>query len=201
MEQNRNPIQDSYAALLEDIKGRIHSARLRAAAAVNRELILLYWSIGFDILARQQKEGWGSRVIERLAADLRRTFPEMHGLSARNLKYMRAFAEAWPDDAIVQAPLAQLPWYHNIALLEKLPIAEERLWYARQAIEHGWSRNVLVHQIESGLIRRQGLALNNFHQTLPAPQSELAQQLLKDPYNFDFLSLGPEILEGALNVA
>ena len=108
---------------------------------------------------------------------------------------MRSFAEAWPDEAIVQALLAQLPWYHHIALIEKIKIPEERVWYARQTIENNWSRNVLVHQIESGLYRRQGRALTNFDRTLPAPESELAQQILKDPYNFDFLSLGPAILE------
>jgi predicted nuclease of restriction endonuclease-like (RecB) superfamily len=192
------PQDDGYAALLSELKARIRSARLRAAMAVNQELILLYWSIGRDILARQSAEGWGARVIDRLAADLRRDFPDMTGLSARNLKYMRAFAEAWPDEPIVQQAVARLPWGHNVRLLEAVKGPDERLWYARQAVEYGWSRNVLVHQIESGLFARQGNAITNFARTLPAPQSDLAQELIKDPYNFDFLALGPEMSEREL---
>jgi len=189
---------NGYAALLSDLKERIRSARLRAALAVNQELVLLYWSIGRDILARQLDEGWGARVIDRLSADLRRDFPEMTGLSARNLNYMRAFAEAHPDREIVQQVVARLPWGHNVRLVETVKDQAERLWYARQAVEHGWSRNVLVHQIESGLFHRQGKAATNFGRTLPSPQSELAQQLIKDPYSFDFLALGPEVSERQL---
>ena len=186
---------NDYAVLLGDLKERIRSARLRAALAVNQELILLYWSIGRDILARQVGEGWGARVIDRLSADLRRDFPEMTGLSARNLKCMRAFAEAHPDQDVVQQVVARLPWGHNIRLVETVKDQAERLWYARQAIAFGWSRNVLVHQIESGLFHRQGKAITNFGRTLPSPQSELAQELVKDPYSFDFLALGPETSE------
>ncbi|MGA9367082.1 MAG: PDDEXK nuclease domain-containing protein [Steroidobacteraceae bacterium] len=185
----------NYAALLEELKQRIRSSRLRAALSVNRELIVLYWSIGRDILARQRAEGWGTKVIDRLAADLRRTFPEMTGISARNLKYMRAFAEAWPAEEIVQQLAAQLPWGHHMHLLDALESPAEREWYARQAIHNGWSRNVLVHQIETGLVTRQGSALTNFSRTLPAEQSELAQQIIKDPYRFDFLSRGPDLQE------
>jgi predicted nuclease of restriction endonuclease-like (RecB) superfamily len=188
-------LPESYQTLLRELKGRIQQARLRAAVAVNHELVVLYWNLGNEIRARQRQEGWGTRIIDRLAEDLHRAFPEMQGLSPRNLKYMRAFAEAWPDEPIVQATLAQLPWYHHIALLEKLKSSEQRLWYAQQTIKHGWSRNVLVHQIETGAFQRQGKALTNFDRTLPAPQSELAQQLLKDPYDFDFLALGPELRE------
>lgn len=185
----------SYSAFVGDLKRKIAEARHRAGLSVNRELILLYWSIGRDILARQEREGWGTKVIDRLADDLRRAFPEMTGLSARNLKYMRSFAEAWPDAEFVQRVVAQLPWGHNVSLLDTVKVAEERAWYARQTIEHGWSRPVLVHQIESQLFARQGNALTNFSRTLPAEQSELAQQLLKDPYTFDFLALGPDMLE------
>ena len=184
-----------YEKFLGELKQRIRTAQVRAGLAVNRELVLLYWGIGRDILERQEKQGWGAKVIDTLARDLGRDFPDMTGFSARNLKYMRAFAEAWPDEQIVQGSLAQLPWYHHIALIEKVTKREEREWYARQAVQNGWSRNVLVHQIESGLHTRQGRALTNFDRTLPAVQSELAQQILKDPYNFDFLSLGPEMLE------
>jgi predicted nuclease of restriction endonuclease-like (RecB) superfamily len=187
-----------YLKLLQGLKARIQGAQFQAAVAVNRELILLYWQIGADILARQKKEGWGAKIVDRLAADLNHAFPKMQGLSARNLKYMRAFAEAWTDFAIVQTALAQLTWYHNLALIEKIKSPAERLWYARQAVEHGWSRNVLVHQIETRLHKRQGKALTNFRRTLPAAQSELAQQLVKDPYNFEFLPLGPALLEREL---
>ena len=192
--QTPAPLPDNDK-FLGELKQRIRSAQLRAGLSVNRELVLLYWGIGRDILERQGKRGWGAKVIDNLAQDLSRDFPDLTGFSARNLKYMRAFAEAWPDELIVQASLAQLPWYHHIALIEKLKEPEERLWYARQSVQNGWSRNILVHQIESGLYRRQGHALTNFNRTLPAPQSELAHQILKDPYNFDFLSLGPEMLE------
>jgi 2'-5' RNA ligase len=186
---------DGYVALLSDLKRRIRAARLQAALAVNQELILLYWDIGRDVLARQEMEGWGTRIIDRLAADLRRDFPEMTGLSSRNIKYMRAFAAAYTEREFVQQVVAQLPWGHNIRLVESVKDADQRLWYAQQAIEHGWSRNVLAHQIDSGLFRRQGKAMTNFVRTLPRRQSELAQQLIKDPYNFDFLSLGADMLE------
>ncbi|WP_114859759.1 PDDEXK nuclease domain-containing protein [Azospirillum brasilense] len=194
------PDSDGYASLLAELKERIRTARLRAAVAVNQELILLYWSIGRDILDRQTAAGWGARIVDRLAADLRRDFPEMTGLSPRNLKYMRALAEAFPDRQIVQQVVARLPWGHAVKLVETIKDSVERLWYARQAVEHGWSRNVLVHQIESGLYARQGKALTNFARTLPAPQSDLAQELIKDPYSFDFLSLGPDISERELEL-
>src|SRR5229473_7056280 len=195
MRQNSINLPDGYGTLLQDLKQRIQSAQLKAALAVNRELILLYWDLSTKIVARQKDEGWGTKVIDRLAGDLHSAFPSMKGLSGRNLKYMRAFAQAWPDLSIVQAALAQLPWYHNIALIEKLESPDERLWYAQQAIQNGWSRNVLVHQIESQEYSRHGKAITNFSRTLPPPQSELAQQLIKDPYDFDFLTLGPDMLE------
>jgi predicted nuclease of restriction endonuclease-like (RecB) superfamily len=185
----------SYQDLLGRLKSQIRTAQVRAAVAVNQELVLLYWGIGKEILTRQQVDGWGTRVIDRLAKDLRLEFPDMQGLSFRNLGYMKAFAEAWPDESILQAPLAKLTWYHNLTLLEKVKLPEERLWYAEQAIHNGWSRNVLVMQIESGLYRRQGKATTNFQATLPTPQSDLAQQLIKDPYNFDFLTLTQEAHE------
>lgn len=183
-------IPEDYNIFLRELKERIRNAQVRAALSINRELVLLYWQIGQDILNRQQQQGWGTKVIDTLAADLQKAFPEMKGFSSRNLKYMRSFAETYPNFEFVQAPLAQITWYHNIALIEKVKSTEERLWYARQTIEQGWSRNVLVHQIESGLFRRQGKADTNFSRTLPNPQSEMAQQLFKDPYNFEFLSLG-----------
>lgn len=186
---------DNYSAFLAELKLRIGSARLAAALSVNKELVLLYWSIGRDILDRQREGGWGSKIIDRLAADLQRAFPDMTGISARNLAYMRAFARAWPREEFVQQVVAQLPWGHNTHLLDMVKAPPEREWYARQAIENGWSRNVLVHQIESGLFARRGRALTNFSRTLPAPQSELAQQIVKDPYSFSFLSLAQDAQE------
>lgn len=185
----------AYKALLADLKRRIQQAQVRAGLAVNRELVLLYWSIGREILIRQEREGWGAKVIDSLARDLHQSFPEMKGLSPRNLKYMRALAEAWPEESIVQQAAAQIPWFHNCTLLDKVKDPLERLWYTQQTIANGWSRNVLILQIESGLYRRQGKAISNFEVALPKPQSDLAQQLLKDPYNFDFLTLDKDARE------
>ena len=186
---------EGYADWLADLKTRIHSAQQRATLAVNRELVQLYWQIGCDILARQAQQGWGAKVIERLAHDLRNAFPNMKGFSRANLMYMRAFAEAWPDEQIVQQAVGHLPWGHNLVLLSKLKNHEERLAYAHKTIENGWSRNVLVMQIETRLLERQGKAVTNFEQRLPKPQSDLARESLKDPYRFDFLSLTDEAQE------
>jgi predicted nuclease of restriction endonuclease-like (RecB) superfamily len=187
-----------YEAFLGELKERIRTAQLRASIAVNRELVLLYWQTGRDILARQKEHGWGAKVIDRLSHDLRREFPGVEGFSPRNLKYMRTFAQAWPEESIVQEALAQITWYHNLALLEKVKRSDERLWYARKTLENGWSRNVLVHWIESGLYERQGKASTNFQRTLPKPQSDLARETLKDPYKFDFLTLAEEAEEQAV---
>ncbi len=195
------PPPAGYTDWLAELKTRIHTAQQRATLAVNRELVLLYWQIGRDILARQAEQGWGAKVIERLAEDLRAAFPDMKGFSPRNLKYMRAFAEAWPDEEFVQGVLAQLPWYHQLALLDKLPGPGTRRWYAAKAIEHNWSRNVLVMQIETRLLERSGKAVTNFDLTLPKPESDLARESLKDPYRFDFLGLTDEAQERAVEKA
>ncbi len=195
-ESDRLP--DRYPELLDELKGHIRQARVKASLSVNRELILLYWEIGQRILDHQDQEGWGAKVIDRLAADLQSAFPNTQGFSARNLKYMRAFADAYRDREIVQQAVAQIPWGHNRVLLDKVKDHTQRLWYIQQTLEYGWSRAVLTHQIDSDLFGRQGQALTNFEQTLPAPQSDLAGQLLKDPYSFDFLGLGPEIAEREL---
>ena len=151
---SRGMVTKGYAAALAAIKSRVRQERLRIVLSANTAMVLLYWDAGRQILQRQEREGWGAKVIDRLAADLRDSFPDMRGLSARNLKYMRAFAAAWPKRAIVQEPLAQLPWYHHIALLEKLKQPADRLWYARQAAAQGWSHNVLVLQIQGGAQQR-----------------------------------------------
>lgn len=177
----------SYSATLAEIKQRVQQSRLRTVLAANVAMVVAYWEIGQVILTRQQSEGWGAKVIDRLSADLREAFPDMQGLSPRNLKYMRSFAAAWPDPAIVQRVVAQLPWRQNIALLDKLRDATTRLWYAQQAAHHGWSQPILCLQIETRLHERQGKAPNNFPQTLPPADSDLAAQIFKDPYLFDFL--------------
>ncbi len=188
-------LPSDYAALLGDLKLQIRQAQVRAALSVNRELVLLYWQIGQRILQRQQQAGWGAKVVEQLSRDLKTEFPELKGFSPRNLQYMQQFAATWSDAEMVQQLVSQLPWGHNVVLLQKVKDPDARQWYARATIQHGWSRNILVHQLDSRLLERQGQATTNFERTLPAPQSELAQQLLKDPYNFDFLSLGLEAHE------
>jgi predicted nuclease of restriction endonuclease-like (RecB) superfamily len=227
-----------YRAFLDDLKSRIRSAQMRAALAVNRELIQLYWDIGRSIAEKQDAVGWGKSVVERLASDLHREFPAVSGFSASNIWRMRAFFRAYADRSPILAqpvrelatpkklaqavreldkpfvpqpvrqlrsapaappqPLPEIPWGHNVVLVEMLKDLAERLWYAQQIIAHGWSRNVLVHWIESDLYSRQGKAITNFSSALPPAQSDLAQQILKDPYNFDFLTLHAEAMEREL---
>jgi predicted nuclease of restriction endonuclease-like (RecB) superfamily len=193
-----------YPRFLAEIKARIADARTRATLAVNSELIRLYWEIGHEILDREQREGWGAKVVNRLAADLRREFPDMTGLSLRNLRYMRAFARAWPAESpssIVQQAAAQLPWAHNMVILDKLKDADDRIWYASQAVENGWSRSVLRTQISTDLRGRQGSALTSFDHALPEADSELVRDAIKDPYNFEFLGLSPKAKERDLEQA
>ena len=203
-----------YATLLADLKARVRAAQLRAALSVNRELILLYWDLGKTIVEAQKTKGYGKQVVERLAADLQKEFPGTAGFSPQNVWFMRSFYLAWPampqklpqvvresKNAILSqpvrelatsappAPISELPWGHNRLLLTKLETPAIRLWYAHKTIEHGWSRAVLTHHIETQLHKREGKAVTNFQRTLPPPQSDLAEQTLKDPYNFDFLTL------------
>ncbi|MGV2832017.1 PDDEXK nuclease domain-containing protein [Myxosarcina sp. GI1(2024)] len=198
---SNTPVPDNYDNFLRSLKEHIRTAQVRAALAVNKELVLLYWQIGKEILERQSQEGWGAKVISRLAKDLKAEFPEMKGFSSRNINYMRAFADTYPDEQIVQQLVAQIPWGHNVRILDSVKNQDERIWYIQQTIENGWSRAVLEHQIETNLYQRQGKAITNFDQALPQPQSELAQQILKSPYNFDFLSLGKEAQERDLERA
>lgn len=198
----RNRTPSGYAAWLADVKVRIHTARQRATLAVNRELLALYWRIGRDILVRQRRAGWGAGIVGRVSTDLRAAFPELKGFSRANLMYMRAFAEAWPDEAaIVQQPVGQLPWGHNLVLLTRLRSAQERLAYAARAIEHGWSRAALALHIEQRTLEREGKAVTNFAERLPEPRSDLARESLKDPYRFDFLTLSAEASERELEDA
>lgn len=233
----------SYAPLLADLKARVRAVQVKAAVSVNRELILLYWHIGREILRAQKAEGWGTKVVQRLAKDLADEFPELGGFSFTNLMRMRTFAGAYGPDTIFpqlvgkleqgpsrgeifpqvvgklgkakvqQAvapivsppvrqledtppePLALLPWGSNIILIEKVKDPATRLWYARKTLENGWSRAVLTVQIESRLHERSGKAFTNFERTLPPAQSDMAREVLKDPYMFDFLTLGEDAHE------
>jgi predicted nuclease of restriction endonuclease-like (RecB) superfamily len=203
--RQRDTLPADYPEFLAEVKARVLAARTRAVLAANQSLIELYWKIGEDILGRERREGWGSKVVDRLASDLRREFPDMTGFSRSNLKYMRAFAEAWPQEdrggTIGQQPVGQLPWGQNIALLTKLDDRDARLWYARETLKHGWSRKVLEAQIASGLRGRQGSALSSFERALPASDSELVRDAIKDPYNFEFLNLSAEAKERDLELA
>ena len=191
-------VPDGYSEFLKDLKARILLAQRRAILSVNRELVILYWQIGRDILKRQSEQGWGAQVIDRLACDLRSSFPEMKGFSLRNLKYMRAFAGAYRDEEFVHQLVAQIPWGHNVRILDYVKDPVEREWYIRKTIEEGWSRNTLVIQIESGLFSRQSSATTNFDATLPPLQSDLARQTLKNPYIFDFLTIEDRVSEHKL---
>jgi predicted nuclease of restriction endonuclease-like (RecB) superfamily len=182
-------LPDGYDSFFQALKERIRSAKVKAALAVNQELVFLYWQIGRDILDRQQQAGWGAKIVERISQDLKREFPEMKGFSRTNLLYVRSFAEAYPDLELVHQLGGQIPWKHNYVLLDKVKDHSQRVWYIQKTIENGWSREVLTLQIETELYQRQGKAIANFDRTLPKPQSDLAQSLLKDPYNLEFVTL------------
>lgn len=183
-----------YLAIVEQVKREIKTAQYQASVHVNTELILLYHSIGTVI---NEHKAWGNKFIENLAADIRREFPASKGYSVRNLKYMAKFAQTYPDREFVQQVVAQIPWGHNLVLLDKISEPEERRWYLATCQKNGWSRSVLIHQIESGLYQRQVLAdkVSNFERRLPSPQSELAVQTMKDPYIFDFIPFQEDMVE------
>ncbi len=212
-------IDTGYQTILNSLKQKIILSRQNAVIAVNTQLLQVYREIGFIILQQQQQEGWGKKVIARLAKDLKAAFPDMKGFSERNLVYMQTFAAAWPHfpftqappaqlqlaagepAAITQAPLAQLSWYHHVTLLDKVKDKKQRLFYLEKAIENGWSRNVMLHQIESQLHLRQANAITNFDHTLPKPQSNLARETFKNPYLFEFLNLTEAAKERELEKA
>ena len=224
-------LDKDYGQMLQDLKEKIRQARLRASVVVNAQLLQVYWEIGQTILEQQKRLGWGKKVIKQLSADLKMEFPDMKGFSERNLVYMQTFASAYPQFAITQPAVAQitqgkpaeldnqigtitqpvvaqlekligqLPWSHNTVVLDKLPSVEERLFYVQKCLQNGWSKAVLVHQIESDLFNRQGKAITNFEQTLPKYQSDLAKETFKNPYLFDFLGIEEEIHERELEKA
>ncbi|MEA1922805.1 MAG: PDDEXK nuclease domain-containing protein [Pseudomonadota bacterium] len=191
-------LPQDYASFLQGIKKRIQIERLKAVLSANAVQILMYWDMGNDIIQKQKNAGWGAKVIDRLSADLKEAFPEMNGFSARNLKYMSKFAKAWPDREIVQRVAAQIPWRNNQALLDKIKEPELRIWYAEQNSINGWSRDILAIQIETALHKRIGQTANNFEVTLPPDDSDMANQIFKDPYLFDFLGTAEVRLEAEL---
>ncbi len=185
-----------YESYLIELKDRVKRSQVKAALVVNSELIGLYWELGKSITELQEKSGWGDALLDRLSKDMMKAFPDMKGFSRRNLYRARALYHAYScDSKFVPQAVAQIPWGHNVTILEKVKDPVERNWYALKTTEYGWSRAILVHQIETNLYHRQGRALQNFEATLPSPQSDLAQEILKDPYNFDFLTLDREAHE------
>ncbi len=192
---NKNIINSEYLEFVEQLKIRVSESRYQAARTVNSELIKLYHHIGNEILKRQEIYGWGAKVIDNLSRDLHSAFPEMKGFSSRNLKYMRRFAEEYKDVEFVQQVAAQLPWFHIVILLDKVKDNQHRIFYMKKTVEYGWSRSVLTTQIELELHKRQGQAITNFQSKLAYPHSDLAHYTLKDPYVFDFLSVGNEAHE------
>jgi predicted nuclease of restriction endonuclease-like (RecB) superfamily len=185
---------NDYFQILEDVKARIKNAQYRAVLGANKEQIMLYWNIGNII---NQKSTYGNKFIENLAKDIKTEFPKTTGYSVRNLNYMRKFATLFADESIVQVPLAELTWYHLQLLMDKIYDKNVYIWYAEKAIENSWSRNVLLHQIETKLYERQAIAekSTNYIRTLPSPQGELALEMLKNPYIFDFIELQDDIIE------
>lgn len=185
--ESLSAMPDTYVSFFTAIKERIARERIKAVLSANAAMVLMYWDIGTQILEKQQIEGWGAKVIDRLSHDVKDAFPDMTGFSPRNLKYMRKFAESWPDRTIVQRTVAQIPWRSNLALLDKLQDNETRLWYAQKTIEYCWGKDMLAIQIDSRRHEREGKAINNFPAALPPTDSDMAQQVFKDPYLFDFL--------------
>ena len=180
-------MSDAYLKFIEEVKSEIQKKRISVVLNANSSMICLYWDIGRGILKKQEEEGWGAKIIDRIAKDLKDAFPEMSGFSPRNIKYMRKFAESWPDFEIVQRVVAQIPWRTNISLMDKLRDEESRIWYAYKVIENGWSKTILDLQIESRLMERSGRSVNNFSEALPPADSDMVNQAFKDPYLFDFL--------------
>lgn len=183
-----------YLEMIEQIKAEIKAAQYKAAVSVNQEMILLYHSIGEVINSHKV---WGDKFIDSLAKDIKLAFPNAKGYSVRNLKYMAKFARTYPDRQFVQTVSAQIPWSHNVAILDKVKDPDQQIWYIKKTAENGWSHNVLIHQIESGLYQRQAIAekISNFESRLPSPQSELALQTMKDPYIFDFVPFSEDMIE------
>ncbi|MBF0233684.1 MAG: DUF1016 family protein [SAR324 cluster bacterium] len=196
-----------YGNLLSDIKRRIRQAQAKAVLSVNSEMIWMYWDIGRIILERQQEEGWGAGVIPRLSRDIRNELPEQKGFSERNIKFMVQLYKEYEGSIGKQSVsqleetkhlVSQIPWGHNIMLMQRLDDTSLRLWYMREILKNGWSRETLSSMIKNDLHHRQGQLVHNFDKTLPPPQSEMVRQSLKDPYIFDFLTISEPFVEREL---
>ncbi len=197
------PADEHYTNFLNDIKARLKAAQLRAALAVNSELVKFYWQLGVDLIEKQKTHQWGDHFLQQFSQDMQHAFPEMRGFSKRNLEYMRQFALVYPNEFAKQ-PVSQLPWGHIVRLIQMVKQADIRHWYAEQATKNGWSRSVLEMQIESNLYERQGInskKISNYHEHLPITQSDLANEMLKDPYHFDFLTIQEPAHERAIENA
>lgn len=197
MSKSNNPVNlrlnSEYKSWLKTLKQKVLSTQLKAAVQVNSTLLAFYWELGADIVQRQSTANWGDGFLKQLSKDLMKAFPDIKGFSRRNLELIRQWYLFWNQSPEIAkqavSQLTQIPWGHNLTISRKCQAETEALYYVRSTIEHGWSRSVLTHQIESNLWQREGKALSNFNATLPAVQSDLAQQTLKDPYVFDFLTL------------
>ncbi|MBQ6449495.1 DUF1016 family protein [bacterium] len=185
--ENRKDMPSGYEHFIQEIISDIKQQKVKTFLNANTDMICLYWRIGKRVLEKQNKEGWGAKVIDRMAVDLKEQFPNSHGFSPRNIKYMRKFAQTYPDIKFVQRVVAQIPWRTNISLMEKLHDQDSRQWYAQKTLENGWSQTILELQIDSRLIDREGKTVNNFAKALPTPDSDLVNYVFKDPYIFDFL--------------
>lgn len=196
LEINKN----QYKEIFESIKNEIMNSQYKAIQAVNKEMIFMYWHIGKIILENSE---WGNKFIDNLSIDLKLEFPNIKGFSIRNLKYMRKIAEEYPDFEFVQEVLAQITWYHNVILMDKVKNIEVRNWYIKETVRNGWSSNILKMQIDSKLYERQAISekINNFQKTLPDVKSDLAIQTMKDPYIFDFITLKGEVKEREIEQA
>lgn len=199
---------NSYKVWVKELKQRIRQSQIKAAVRVNVEMLRLYWSIGEDIVKRNAEAVWGKSVINQLSQDLGEEFPDMKGFSPRNLAYMKQFYLFYSDDKSLQQVAAKIddavfsiPWGHQMYILDKIKDVREALFYVHKTIENGWSRNVLLNMLDTKLYEVQGKAITNFERLLPAPQSDLAQQTLKDPYNFDFLTMKQGYVEKELEDA
>jgi predicted nuclease of restriction endonuclease-like (RecB) superfamily len=197
-------LDENYINFITGIKERLRAAQVRAALAANSELIVFNWQLGKDLIEKQKAYKWGDQFLEQFSKDMRQAFPEMRGFSKRNLEYMRRFAQVYPNLEITKQAVSQLPWGHIVRLMQMVKDEQIREWYAQQTVKNGWSRSVLEMQIESELYERQGLTSNkisNYHECLPSTQSALANEILKDPYHFDFLTIQGKAHERAIEEA
>lgn len=199
--ETANMLPADYPAFLGDVKRLVATTRARAIVAANSEMTLLYWRIGRMIVEKQTEKGWGSKVIDRLSHDLKKSFPGLAGFSPRNLKYMRKFAIAWPDEEIVQRTVAQIPWRSNLSLIDKLSDAASRIWYAREVARNGWSKEQLDDCIDSRYMERKAAIPSNFANTFSVAKAKRIQEVFKDPYVFDFLGIGKPVRERELEDA